>query len=168
MKIAPRVQDYLAARQGAYDVVTHVHSESSVESARKAHVPADALAKAVVLKDSDGSYAMAVLPATRHVAMAKVCRALRRHPLALATEAELARVFADCERGALPPFGRAYGLPTIVDESLDQVREVYFEAGDHEHLVHMAQDEFYRLTSDAPRARFSREDHEEEQKQWMQ
>jgi Ala-tRNA(Pro) deacylase len=166
MNIAPRVQDYLAAQQCAYDVVSHAHSANSIETAHEAHVPAGALAKAVVLKDPRG-YVLAVLPSTRHVVLSKLGRALHREPLELASEAELSDLFGDCEWGALPPLGRLYGLPTVVDEALDREREVYFEAGDHEHLVHMAQAEFYRLTSDAPRERFSRAD-EEEDRRWMQ
>jgi Ala-tRNA(Pro) deacylase len=46
----------------------------------------------------------------------------------------------------------------MIDEAVDEQPEVYFEAGDHQHLVHMTQAEFFRLTSGAPRARFSRPD----------
>ena len=84
--------------------------------------------------------------------------ALHRLPLQLADEAEFIALFSDCDRGALPPLGGIYGLPMMVDEAADAQPEVYFEAGDHEHLVHMTQAEFYRLSSGAPRARFSRPD----------
>ncbi len=167
MNIASKVQDFLAERQSAYDLLSHPHSANSIETAHEAHVPADALAKAVVLKDQAG-YVLAVLPCTRHVVLSKLGRALHRQPLELAAESELASIFPDCEPGALPPLGRLYGLPTIMDDTLDNVREVYFEAGDHQHLVHMAQHEFYRLTSDVPRAHFTRSDHDWESKQWMQ
>lgn len=167
MNIASKVQDFLAERQSAYEVLSHAHSANSIETAYEAHVPGDALAKAVVLKDQVG-YVLAVLPSTRHVVLSKLGKALHRQPLELAEESELTKIFADCEPGALPPLGRLYGLPTIVDDTLDNVREIYFEAGDHEHLVHMAQPEFYRLTSDLPRARFTRSDHDWEAKQWMQ
>jgi Ala-tRNA(Pro) deacylase len=53
---------------------------------------------------------------------------------------------------------RAGALLQLADEALDAQPEVYFEAGDHEHLVHMTQAEFLRLTADAPRAHFSRPD----------
>lgn len=167
MNIAPRVQDYLAARQCAYELVAHPLSANSHESARTAHVRASALAKAVVLKDRGGAYVLAVLPSSAHVVPAQLGRALHREPLTLAREAELAGLFTDCAWGALPPLGRLYGLPTIVEQDLDEERDVYFEAGDHEHLVHMAQAEFYRLTCDAPRAHFSRSD-EKEEPLWMQ
>jgi len=48
----------------------------------------------------------------------------------IATEAELEEVFADCEPGALPPFGRLYGLTTILDASLSGGAEIVF-VGQH-------------------------------------
>ena len=40
-------------------------------------------------------------------------------------------LFDDCEFGAVPPVGAAYGLPVLLDESLDGASELHFEAGDH-------------------------------------
>ncbi|MFP3624470.1 deacylase, partial [Burkholderia sp. SIMBA_051] len=40
-------------------------------------------------------------------------------------------------------------------EQLAQQPEVYFEAGDHEALIHMTQDEFLALMETAERAHFS-------------
>jgi Ala-tRNA(Pro) deacylase len=157
MSIAPRVQNYLAEHQSGYEVLEHRRTASSLETAQAARVPAEGLAKAVLVKHEAG-YALAVVPASRHIVISRLGKALHHRPLELASEAEMPRLFGDCEPGALPPLGAAYGLPTIVDEALDAQPEVYFEAGDHEHLVHMAQGEFFGLTSDAPRASFSRRD----------
>jgi len=60
--------------------------------------------------------------------------------------------------GALPALGGAYGIPTIVERELDAQQDVYFEAGDHEHMVHMSGTEFVRATAEARRAHFSRID----------
>ncbi|HYI81677.1 MAG TPA: YbaK/EbsC family protein, partial [Acetobacteraceae bacterium] len=48
-----------------------------------------------------------------------------------ATEAEIARLFDGCDFGAVPPVGAAYGLPVLLDESLDGASELYFQGGDH-------------------------------------
>ncbi|HYZ32617.1 MAG TPA: YbaK/EbsC family protein, partial [Crenalkalicoccus sp.] len=69
--------------------------------------------------------------------------------------AEIARLFDDCELGAVPPIGAAYGVPVLVDESLDGAAELYFEGGDHRTLVHVGGAAFRALTKDARRARFS-------------
>jgi Ala-tRNA(Pro) deacylase len=157
MNIAPSVQDYLAAQQIAYEVIPHAHTADSNGTARAAHVPGTSVAKAVVLKDKAG-YVVAVLPASHHVAMSQLGRALDRRSLDLASESELKQLFTDCEPGAVPPLGAAYGLPTIVEETLAEQPDVYFEAGDHEHVIHVTRGEFLQLTSDAPRAHFGKPD----------
>jgi Ala-tRNA(Pro) deacylase len=139
-----------------YDVVQHPHSHNSMETAELARVPGDRLAKSVILEDDDG-YVMAVLPSTCHVRLGKLSRELNR-TLRLATEGELATLFADCEKGAIPPIGHAYGMTTIIDDSLADQPEIYFEAGDHETLLHLNNDSFMSLMEHADHARFGRRD----------
>ena len=153
MTIAHKVQDYLSKNGIHYDVVTHPHSQSSMETAQLAHVPGNRLAKSVVLEDDSG-YVMAVLPSTCHVRLGSLSKELNRE-LRLASEKELSALFGDCEIGAVPPVGPAYGMRTVIDESLAAEPEVFFEAGDHEHLIHMQRDAFAELAARAERARFA-------------
>jgi quercetin dioxygenase-like cupin family protein len=53
--------------------------------------------------------------------------------------------------------GRAYGVPTVVDEALLHVSDVYFEAGEHRDLVHMRGSDFAALMGTAPHWTFGRE-----------
>lgn len=154
MTTASRFEDYMARRGVHYDVVAHPHSHSSMETAELARVPGDRVAKSVILQDDDG-FVMAVLPSTCHVRLGKLSRELNRK-LRLATESELTTLFADCEKGAIPPVGLAYGMTTIVDDSLADQPEVYCEAGDHERLLHMNNDAFMSLMEHADRGRFVR------------
>jgi Ala-tRNA(Pro) deacylase len=75
--------------------------------------------------------------------------------LGLATESELVGLFKDCEIGAIPPIGPAYGIETVVDDSLLQENDVYFEAGDHEELIHVSGKQFRDLVAGARYGRFS-------------
>ncbi|HEX5801568.1 MAG TPA: YbaK/EbsC family protein, partial [Azospira sp.] len=68
----------------------------------------------------------------------------------------LEELFEDCELGAIPPLGPAYGIRTVMDEELANEREIYFEAGNHEDMIHMKMDTFLDLMADADRGRFSR------------
>jgi Ala-tRNA(Pro) deacylase len=155
MNIAPTIQDYLAERQIAYEVLTHTRTSTSATTAQAAHLPGRSVAKAVVVEDEGGRYAVAVLPATAHVQLARLERELHRTGLRLAAEPQLGKLFPDCELGAIPPLGEAYGLPTVVDEELAAQPDVFFEAGDHRHLVHVSQGEFNRLLAEARCARFA-------------
>jgi Ala-tRNA(Pro) deacylase len=153
MNIAPTVKHYLSAQQIDYEVIAHPRTQSSSGTAHATHVPGTRLAKAVVVKDKKG-YMLAVLPASHHVALAQLGAALRRDALQLASEAELENLFTDCALGAVPPLGAAYGLPMVVEETLAEQPDVFFEAGDHEHVVHVTRDAFMRMIKDAPRAHF--------------
>src|SRR5882757_4382081 len=153
MTIAATVQEHLSRESVQYDVITHEHTRDSSHSAQAAHIPGDQLAKCVILEDGEG-YVMAVLPATHKVDLGAVHRQLNRK-LGLATDREIADLFKDCEPGAIPPLGRAYGMKTILDVTLIGSQDIYFEAGDHVALIHVTGEDFLRLVSDASRGEIS-------------
>ena len=147
MAIASTVSNYLAEHDVAYDVLTHPHTASSGESAQAAHVPGTRLAKSVVLEDEQG-YLMVVLPSNRQVNLGELHRLLNRN-LGLATESELGGLFIDCEIGALPAMGPAYGMETVVDDTLAEQSDIYFEAGDHEQLIRVSAETFQTLLGES-------------------
>lgn len=154
MAIANTLKDYLNSRGIAYEVITHDPTATSTQTVRAAHIPAECLAKSVVLEDEAG-FLMAVVPSNRRVRLGQLSANLHRH-LRLASEHELAGLFRDCALGAVPPVGRAYGIETILDDELAHMRDVYFEAGDHEALIHMSGEQFAGLMSGIPRHFFAR------------
>ena len=154
MTISTTLREYLDQHQVAYDLLPHPHTGSSMETAEEAHVPGVQLAKAVVIRD-DGHYLMVVVPSIEHVDMG-LLRQQFGHAVVMASEAELADLFPDCETGAVPPLGSAWGVDTYVDESLLAESEVYFEAGDHESVVRVSGDQFEQLLENAERGYFGR------------
>ncbi|MGQ0665188.1 MAG: aminoacyl-tRNA deacylase [Pseudomonadota bacterium] len=153
MPLAMTVKQYLANRGVEYEVLTHRPTLSSLQTAEATHVPGDRLAKAIVLKD-EGGYLMAVLPASHHIRFRELQTQLNRR-VGLATEQEVEALFKDCDRGAVPPIGEAYGLDVIIDDSLAAQPDVYFEGGDHASLLHVTGEQFGRLMADARHGRFS-------------
>ena len=153
--IASKLENYLQQRKVEYQVVAHPHSEYSMETAEKAHVHGDALAKGVLVKDDDG-YLLVVVPADYHIELESLHKLLRQE-VAMVSEATLEEVFSDCELGAVPPIGMAYGVKTIWDpkSSLGKQDEVFFEAGDHQSLVRMSGVQFHELMAPAERGEFS-------------
>jgi Ala-tRNA(Pro) deacylase len=97
---------------------------------------------------------MAVIPATHHVELGLLGRQLNRQ-LGLATETELSQLFRDCNVGAIPPIGQAYGVDVIMEDSLSDCADIYFEAGDHTELIHMRGTDFLKLMSAASHGHFS-------------
>ena len=156
MAIAETVQRFLEQHSVEYDLISHPHSGSSHETAEAAHVSEDHIAKAVIVKDMAG-YAMVVVPASNWVDVEHLRKELNRD-LHLATEEELAKLFSDCEAGAVPPLGPAYGVETFLDQALTSLANIYFEAGDHEQLVHMAGDDFRTLLGGVRHGYYSHDD----------
>lgn len=153
MAMSPTVHTCLQDAGVEYETVRHPHSHSSPETARTAAIPGDRLAKTVLLEDDQG-YVGAVLPSTHHLRMPKLWDHTGRR-LSFAQESEIREVFKDCEVGAIPAVCTAYGMTTLMDESLSAQPDIYFEAGDHETLIHMRTEQFLRLMEHAQKGRFS-------------
>lgn len=111
------IRDYLLHRHVPFEVVLHRPAPCASRLAECLHVPGRAVAKGVLLR-AGGGYLLAILPATHRVDFTRLRETLGLSQLGLATEDEVAHIFHDCERGALPPFGRLYGLTTVMDPSL--------------------------------------------------
>lgn len=151
MSIAATVQTRLSEAGVQYDIIEHPRTSNSARTAQAAHVSGEWLAKSVVLEDGE-RYLMAVVPATRSVDLGALHRRLGRE-IGLATEQEVAKLFADCDPGAVPPLGQIYGIETILDEAFVEAEDVYFEGGDHRALVHVNGADFLKLMGDVPRAK---------------
>jgi Ala-tRNA(Pro) deacylase len=157
MSIAKQLQAYLKQHEIKYHLITHPHTGSSMESAEQAHVPGDALAKGVLVSTAKDGYRLVVIPSDYHVDLESLYQRLNQEVM-MATEAELAQCFPDCEVGAVPPLGAAYGIKTLwdPDSSLGKQDKIYFEAGDHVHLVQLSGRSFHELMASAERGEFSR------------
>jgi Ala-tRNA(Pro) deacylase len=154
MTIAASVQKYLVHEGVSYELLQHTRTLDSAHAAEAAHIPGAQLAKGTLLKDDHG-FVIAVVPATRKVDLGAMHRQFGR-PLGLATEGEVGDLFGDCEPGAVPPVGAAYGIESVLDDSLMEAPDVYFEAGDHRGLVHVSGSEFRKLMTGVPHGDISR------------
>jgi len=154
MAISGTVSRYLTERRIPYEVLPHSHTGSSMETAQVAHIPGVRVAKSVVLEDDLG-YVMAVLPASHRLDLVELHHQLKR-PLGLVSERELSSLFQDCDMGAVPAVGPAYGMETVVEDTLVEQPDVYMEAGDHEQLIHLSGEDFESLLDQAQCMHFSR------------
>jgi Ala-tRNA(Pro) deacylase len=154
MAIARRLQWYLDQLALSYELVRHAHTETALDSARAAHIPSGKLAKCVLLEDERG-YLLAILPASCRLDLDEIEGQVHRK-LELASESEVGELFGDCEVGALPATGGVYNVPTLVDDSLLRLPDVYFEGGDHEELVHLSGTAFRALLAQSRHGRICR------------
>lgn len=154
MAMAMTMQGYLKKSGIWYEELHHPREVTASRIAETAHVAGDRLAKAVMLK-GDSGYRLAVLPSTCKVDLHELSHMLRER-IGLATEDEMRATFPDCDIGALPPMGHLYGMKVCLDEGLRHQPDIYFEAGDHETLVHMRGGDFERLMAGAEHGQFGR------------
>jgi Ala-tRNA(Pro) deacylase len=153
MAIAETVRKYLTQHAVEFEPVPHPKTFTSRDTAQATHVREDHIAKAVLLKDSQG-YALAVIPGSNWVKLDALHEELNRD-FEVADEADVDKLFADCAPGAVPPFGPAYGIETFVDEQLLPLANIFFEAGDHMHLVQVSGEAFHQLLKGARHGYYS-------------
>lgn len=143
----------LSKTQSRFETVHRHGSPDGTAPARPVSIPGDRLARTVLLEDNRG-YLAAVIPATHHLKLSEICEQTGRQ-LARARAEGVHEVFRDCDPGALPPVGMAYGTQTWLDDSLMTHPDVYFEAGDREAVVHMSTEQFATLMAGARRGHFA-------------
>ena len=153
MGVATTIQDYLDSHRVAYQIIEHPTTRSVKQTAEVAHIPVEQMARPVLLGD-DINYLLAIIPATHRLDLDRLNQVMARS-LEVVDEEEVAMTFIDCEKGAIPAVGEAYGVDTVLDASLTHQQEVYFEAGDHRHLVRMDGDDFRLLMEHVPRVQVS-------------
>jgi Ala-tRNA(Pro) deacylase len=148
------LQSYLDEIGIPYRISRHPTSYTAQDLAAAEHVSGKQVIKPVVVQ-ADGRLVMCALPASHRVDLSELRSQLQANQVNLADEADLSRVFDDCELGAEPPIGRLYGMPTLMDESLIADDKVTFQAGSHDCAITMAMSD-YRKVADPEVAHFAR------------
>ena len=131
-----RLEELLGVRGIRYERLPHQEAFTAQEEAANAHVSGWSWAKTVAIKDPVG-LALAVLPACCTADFDRLKGLTGRGEVRLATVEEMLAGFPGCELGAIPPFGRLWGVPTVVDEALVEQRDIVLPAGDHRTAIRM-------------------------------
>ena len=139
-----RLDEFLTDHRIPFQRLHHAPAYTAHRVAQLLHVPGREMAKTVLVRTGQG-YVLTVLPATHRVDLDRLREDLQEGEIDLASEAEMERIFLDCERGAMPPFGSLYHLPTMVDDALAQDDEIVFEGQDHEQAIRMTYRDFEAL-----------------------
>jgi Ala-tRNA(Pro) deacylase len=138
------ISRYLEQHGVHFSVVEHSVAFTAQEDAAAMHVPGREWAKAVVCMIDDRP-TLAVLPADRLVDLDRLRDACSAKAARLARETEFQPLYADCEVGAMPPFGPLYHQPVVVERSLTSDREILFNGGSHHDAIRMNYRDFEEL-----------------------
>jgi Ala-tRNA(Pro) deacylase len=139
-----KLEEFLAAHLVKYVRLEHPEAFTAPEEAAAAHVPGHQWAKVVVIKKDDG-YVLVVLPACCRIDLTRLQGLVGEGGLRPANVEEILHACAGFEPGAIPPFGRLFGMRVFVDPTLLDQPELVIPAGDHRTAARMPTSEFVRL-----------------------
>ena len=141
-----RLKQYLTDHHVYFEVQEHRQVFTMQEVAAVLHEKGEHVAK-VFIAAADGKPVMLVLPAPVQVDLDKVRALLKAKEARRAREFEFAQLFADCDVGAMPPFGNIYQVPVYIDRSLMEEPYIVFQAGTHHTTVKIAMSDYQRLAN---------------------
>jgi Ala-tRNA(Pro) deacylase len=150
------VLDFLRSHGVWFETLLHNPASSSAKRAGHVHVPGRKVGKTVLIKAGD-TFVLAVLPSTSWIDLGRLSAAVGTPAslVRLATPDELLAIFADCEPGVVPPFGRLYGLTTLVDSGLAELTDIVLGANTRHEGLRMHFHDFQTLEQPM-RASFTR------------
>ena len=138
-----RVSQFLSDQQVAFEEMVHAPAYTSQKLAKSLHISGRRVMKSVLLKGPRGFF-VAVLPAPQRIDTVRLSVAFGGS-VRLATVEEINDQFRDCEFGTLMPFGRLYGLTTILEATLPLDAPIVFEAQRHAVAIRMSCRDFLKL-----------------------
>jgi Ala-tRNA(Pro) deacylase len=171
------IKEILEKRGVAYEELHHRVAFTAQEVAQSEHVSGHNVAKVVIVL-ADGRPVELIVPASRRVNLERVRVVLGAEDVRLASEAEMEKIFTDCETGAIPPLRHWKDVTVLMDASMPSSSELVFQAGTHEDTIRLKFKDWLELVSplvqvftepehSAPRAEFAdREDVGQEASAW--
>ena len=144
MGIPQRIHEYLRAQGIPFEWIHHPQAFTAQELAHSTHLSGKRLAKTLVVA-ADGQPVMVVLPASHRLNLYELRGLMEARDVEMLPEAELAKVFPDCELGAIPPLGNLYGIEVWVDKAVSEYEDIVFSAGTHVDSIRTKYADFARL-----------------------
>lgn len=146
MSILRKLKEHLDENNVKYVKIHHSPAYTAQEVAESVHISGKELAKTVIFKHN-GSFAMAVLPASYRIHLDYLNECIAEGEVELAKEEEFKGLFPDCEVGAMPPFGNLYDIPVYLASALAEHEEIAFNAGTHTDVIKMRYEDYEKLVN---------------------
>lgn len=159
MSESQTVSRYLYSQDIRYASIAYSGEIATVYQNGSTDIPAQCVAKAIILKDSRGLL-MAIIPGPCRIDLMALNQTLHRN-LQVAEPRDYQSIFADCTPCVIPCLGEAYGIETVIDSALfysdsdrDSDRDVdrdwvYFPSGNRNELMRISGVDFRRLHTNA-------------------
>lgn len=145
--------DYLDFLQIHYRVINHPVTRTLEQAAHICNVPRNQLLRLAILQENGKLY-MTILPHDRFLDLSMVCKSLKREFVPASPE-EIKTLFESCESHSYPPLPKYFNIESILDVSVLELEEVYFEVGNRHSLVKMKCADYLQLLSNIGEGDFS-------------
>jgi len=139
-----RIHEKLDSEAVTYEQLIHRPTFTSQKMAQAEHVHGMNVAKPVVV-NADNRYYMCVLAACCNINFGALKSVLKAESVLLANEDELPKLFPDCDIGAEPPFGSLYGMPTVLDDRMQNDEFIVFQGGTHETAIKLSMKDYLKI-----------------------
>lgn len=135
---------YLKQADIPFQRLPHRYAVSAQELAASLHISGHRVAKSVLI-EADGKKWLVVLPAAENIDFYRLAEVLGTREMRFLSKDEFAPIFQGCEAGSVPPFGRLYGLPVIMEASLLRGERLVFSAGSYREAIELKCSDFLAL-----------------------
>ncbi|WP_126454303.1 HDOD domain-containing protein [Sulfuriflexus mobilis] len=153
MMISTTVSQFIDQQGVKYVVLPHAETRTLEECAEAVGASFAKMLRAVVITNGIGHY-MVVLPIT-HVLDFKALQRQLGKDFRVAPYRNFSDCFGCCARGSVPPLGTAFGMPMLIDISVRDLEEVFFEPGSHTEAIKMRGRDFLGLIEGAEYGAFA-------------
>lgn len=127
-----RIVQYLTDNGISFKVIHHRPAGSADEYHDVLGTRYEQQAKSIFLRvkrAGEKGFAVLAIQAQKRADLPRVTKLLEAREVRLATKEQLQET-TGCAFGELPPIGRLYGVPLLIDADLMTEDEIYFNAGD--------------------------------------
>ncbi|TQV72998.1 YbaK/EbsC family protein [Aliikangiella marina] len=137
--------EYLDSLLIDYTLVPHTTTFTAQETAESAHIKGKNLAKTIII-GAGQLMSMVVVPANCILLQSDLSRLLKTPDLTIVPEHQFAERFPECEVGAMPPFGKLYGMDVYIAKDLVKNSSITFNGGTHNLLIKMRTADFMNIS----------------------
>jgi len=145
-EVEEKILSALKAQGIEYEVFEHEPVYTCPQMANFLKTDEAHIAKSMIVKKSDGTYMLAVLPGNRKINFHRLGVVTKAAPVILAPKKE-AEEIAQCSVGCVYPLGNIINLETLFDSAILRLEYVYFNPGSHTKSVKISTQALTKLVN---------------------
>lgn len=143
MAIPKKITNYLEKNKVKYETIAHKTVYTAYDLAQTLKIKLQEIAKTLIVK-TDKGYAIAVLPASMMLDLAKLKKLLQAKKIEIAKELVMKKIFK-VKPGTVVPFGSLHKTPVVMEKSLAKAKQIIANAGSYTDSIKIKLADFLKL-----------------------